>query len=51
MIPGDLPAYGISYRDDGNLYCFVIEISGEDGSLLMTRAELGEGRFILHPVG
>lgn len=51
VIPGDLPAYGISYRDDGNLYCFVIEISGEDGSLLMTRAELGEGRFILHPVG
>ena len=51
VIPGDLPAYGISYRDDGNLYCFVIEISGENGSLLMTRAELGEGRFILHSVG
>lgn len=35
--PGDIPAYGISYIDaDGTLRCFTLNISGEDGSLLLT---------------
>lgn len=36
--PGDIPAYGISYVDesgDGMTHHFAVEISGEDGSLLL----------------
>lgn len=36
--PGDMPAYGISYVDeygDGMTHCLTVEISGEDGSLIL----------------
>lgn len=33
---GDLPQYAISFRDvNGEYYCYFVEISGEDGSLIL----------------
>ena len=38
--PGDLPAYGISYTDeDGAIHRLTLEISGEDGTLLLTETK------------
>ena len=49
IFPGDLPAYGISYEDQqGVLHCYAIEISGEDGSLLLREADFNGNRFVLH---
>ncbi|MDD6060595.1 MAG: hypothetical protein PUB97_09480 [Ruminococcus sp.] len=48
IFPGDLPAYGISYEDQhGVLRCFAIEVSGDDGSLLLREADPDESEFIL----
>ena len=48
MFPGDLPAYGISYEDQhGTLRRFVIEVSGDDGSLLLREADPNESGFVL----
>lgn len=45
---GDLPAYGISYEDQhGTLHCFAIEVSGDDGSLLLREADQNENEFVL----
>lgn len=45
---GDLPAYGFSYKDqNGKLHRFVIEVSGENGALLLREASPMETRFIL----
>ena len=46
--PGDLPAYGISYVDaGGDLRRFAIEVSGDDGSVLLEEADPLETQFIL----
>lgn len=38
--PGDSPAYGISYTDeDGAIHRLTLEISGEDGTLLLTETK------------
>ena len=48
IFPGDLPAYGISYVDaEGNLRRFAIEVSGDDGSVLLEEADPLETQFIL----
>lgn len=45
---GDLPTYGISYEDQhGTLHCFAIEVSGDDGSLLLREADQNENEFVL----
>lgn len=45
---GDLPAYGFSYKDqNGKLHRFAIEVSGENGALLLREASPMETRFIL----
>ncbi len=52
IFPGDLPAYGISYEDQhGILRRFAMEVSGEDGSLLLREADSEVGEFVLHPSG
>ncbi len=48
IFPGDLPAYGISYVDaGGDLRRFAIEVSGDDGSVLLEEADPLEMQFIL----
>ena len=48
IFPGDLPAYGISYEDQhGTLRRFAIEVSGDDGSLLLREADPNESGFVL----
>ena len=48
IFPGDLPAYGISYVDaGGDLHRFAIEVSGDDGSVLLKEADPLEIQFIL----
>ena len=48
IFPGDLPAYGISCVDQyGVLRRFAIEISGDDGSLLLQEADPNESNFVL----
>ena len=48
IFPGDLPAYGISYVDaGGDLRRFAIEVSGDDGSVLLEEADPLETQFIL----
>lgn len=48
IFPGDLPAYGISYVDSGgDLRRFAIEVSGDDGSVLLEEADPLETQFIL----
>ena len=48
IFPGDLPAYGISYVDaGGDLRRFAIEVSGDDGSVLLEEANSLETQFIL----
>ena len=45
---GDLPTYGISYEDQhGTLHCFAIEVSGDDGSILLREADQNENEFVL----
>lgn len=47
---GDLPGYGISYVDaNGDLRYFAIEVSGEDGALLLREADSEGGGFVLYP--
>lgn len=52
IFPGDLPSYGISYRDQqGVQYRFVLEVSGYDGSLLMREVDPDESKFVLQAEG
>ena len=45
---GDIPGYGFQYEDEnGELRCFVMEISGEDGSILIREAERKNDKFVL----
>lgn len=45
---GDIPCYGFQYEDEkGELCCFVMEISGEDGSILIREANRENDRFVL----
>lgn len=40
VFPGDTPAYGISYVDESDVtHRFAIEISGEDGSILLRESD------------
>lgn len=49
---GDLPAYGMTYMDeDGNRCCDVMELSGEDGSLVIRKANPDAGKFVLPAAG
>lgn len=48
VFPGDLPNYGISYLDThGDIRRFALEISGEDGSILLREAEPDVFGFVL----
>lgn len=48
LFPGDLPSFGISFVDENGRYRrFAIEVSGENGSLLLEEADPMETRFIL----
>lgn len=45
---GDIPCYGFQYEDEnGELCCFVMEISGEDGSILIREADRENDKFVL----
>ena len=45
---GDIPCYGFQYEDEnGELHCFVMEISGEDGSILIREAERKNDNLVL----
>ena len=45
---GDIPEYGFQYEDaDGNLRRFAMEISGEDGSLVIREASMEYYDFVL----
>lgn len=45
---GDIPCYGFQYDDaNGNCRRFALEISGEDGSILMREADREYVRFVL----
>ena len=45
---GDIPCYGFQYEDENReLCCFVMEISGEDGSILIREADRENDKFVL----
>lgn len=45
---GDIPCYGFQYEDEnGELRRYVLEISGEDGSILIREASREHYRFVL----